>query len=81
MAYTWVVYETSVNQANPKNSVAFFSVLHKNNENPAHIFGSCAVDMTDVNLSNDNIVELVKKSLGVDGVDQYEQRLRHQIEG
>ena len=79
MTYTWVVYETSVNQANPKNSIAFFSVLHKNKKNPAHIFGSCSVDMTDFDSSTDDIVRFVKRSLGSDGVARYEQQLADQL--
>ena len=79
--YQWVVYQTTVNTQDSSNSVAFFNVLHQDSAKPAHVSGSCNVDLTNDDLSQDQLVSLVKKTLGATSVVAYERKLTDQIKG
>lgn len=74
--YQWSVYQTVVNAKNPADSVAFFNVLRKDDQRPCHVSGSCKLDLSDSDVKGqDDLIRLVKKSLGTDGVGEFESKL------
>jgi hypothetical protein len=78
--YKWSVYQLSKNANDPANGMAFFNVLHQSDTTPCHVSGSCKVDLTDAdNMSKEEIVKLVKQSLGSQAVAEYESKLAENL--